>query len=1819
MKYIWIVAIILLGCFDKQETKGKSTNEIQIETMVVAKPKGLISTKSYIDIEFEEWMVEPHFIGVPLEDNPFEFKPSLKGEARWIGQNILRYEPLNNRLPPGTEISAKLFGSKIGIESKYIGNFEFDFKVVEQEVIGFEGGFVPDTTGKNKVRFEGEIEFAQEVSLGEIKSNLEANLKGEAFRYELKPGNTKTKIKINSLGIKRPKSEKKLVFELSPKYTGDQNEYTKTFYLVEKNNFKILSSIEEPDPNIEEATWAFRFSDAIKKGIDVTSLISIEPSINFKAQVDGKHIRVKGAFEAGKSYSASIDQNLKSVYGIKTGKVTSHTLKFSNEKPSLEWLGKGVFLPEESQYKIQLRSMNVAKVRVTVKEIKNQNLIFFAQKNPISKKKETTGYYSRNDFNDLERVGKQVFSKVIEIPAAKNKWHKSEFDLSQYLKKTDDAAWVVKVQYSESNLLGQCVNEIDEVNSAALYYESDDYYSNPCRSGYYYSKGNKERLIIQSNIGVTVKQSRDAIHLWANDVSDLKSISGLSLNLYNYQNEIIETAKTNSDGYASFTKKDGRFIKGKSNQGMVLLKLNKSPWMISNFDVGGVAEGTSKVKVYSYLDRGVHRPGDTLYLSSIIRLNQKIPENGQQVELKVINPLNQKVLLKTKKIEANGHVSFKIPTEINDPTGNWRAEIKFANNVVSKRLKIETIKPNRLKVKMDVPESFDSDIKSITGTLESKYLFGAPAKNLNAKVRVELTSETINFVKWPKYTFSHDINNTLSVNKLIVDSRLSASGTMPINYTIPKLNNSSSNIKGVLNTKIFEKGGSFTRHKKHFVVEPFESVIGYEIGRDRYVKMNEKLPIKIISVNNKGKLVKNKSVRVRVYSNPRHWWWHYDNRNRKDFRMMEHTILLSEKIINTQNGKVNHSIIPEDNGKHLIEFKDLSSGHEVGFFVYASRWGDVSKQENEEPHLKIKSKKSSYNVGDTVTVDFEAGKEGRALVSLERGETLFDSRWVEAKDGKVETKFVLTKEMLPNIYAVVSYMQPHQQVNNDQPMRSYGVLPISIKDQSTLLEMEMETPKVIEPESEFFIEVKNKSDQKVSYTLAVVDEGLLDLTQFKTPDPWRYFFQKMGLTMKTIDNLDDIIGGLLPDIDSYFKIGGGSSQKKKRGDSKSRRFKAVSLNTGVQYLKPNEKKKIKFKMPNYMGSVRVMLVSTGGENYSNLEETVTVKSPIVMLPTVPRVARPTDRFKVPVSVFALDDKIKKVNIKLEASNHFKVIGASNKTMTFSSQGEKDDFFELEVLQTVGTGKIKISASGNGEKAYKEIELPINAFNPHMTNVGEELVEGKGQLDTLITPFGIEGTRESFVKISRMPDLRLEKKMKDLIRYPYGCIEQTTSAVFPQLYIDDFKDLSGYKKEQVRQNVNAAIKRLKNFQTTSGGFSYWPQSNYSRKQVDEWGTNYAGHFLIEAKKMGFDVPDHIMKPWIKYQKEKLRSNSKNGYRNKPYRIYLLAMMNEANLGAMNLLKENSLKDLDPLSKELLASSYFLLGKKDEAKLIANHFNPHGGVSNDARLTYGSSLRDLAFRAKLSYERKDKVEMRNLFRQLQKEVVNSYWTSTQEMAYILLAYSKYLKSDTPVAGDVKIKLSVDGDEETLKLTGQNIKRKLDPNKGVNIKLLNKGDRDVFISIYQEGIPIGDVVKDESKGINMRRYFYNLDGSTLDPKNIKQGEEFYIRYRVSNSAGQNLSELALSSKLPAGWEIVNQRLNAGSRIPWQRRFKINQFDYLDIRDDRVNWFFDLNRNREKDFLVKVHPTFSGKFKMPSVTVEAMYSPDYYARIKSDWVTID
>lgn len=1833
---VLLIVVLFAACNTKEKAAGTYVNP-EFSTYVSAFSSGQISRESVIKVVLTQSIdTSKYKIGEALPDDLFDFSPSMDGIAKFSDPFTIEFTP-EEWFKTGTTYKVAFSLEEIQKVPDGFKEFEFDFST---PILDYNTNFkgFDKNSSYEKLNLSGEVVFSDVIDTADLSTLMEVNIDSKINWRTT--GRNIYEFSIQNIIRKESKYFVDITFDGSK--SGIDKKQEQSYSIPALGDFKVTDV--EVDNGIEQSITVY-FSDPLSKKGGIESFISVDGQKGCKVVVMGNSVKVYPSRRINGEKKLLIESGVKNSRNDGMLKSQEFILSFFAIKPQLELLGKGTILPSAKQGLLfPFKAVNVNSVVVSITKIYTNNIGQFLQVNELS------GTYQ------LHRVSKKVLRKRISLKKLSNvnlsEWNDFHLDLSEYVNVDPGAIYRVELRLDKKGSNYPCkdvseeddLTEIemqdaiddwdDESTSRGYYYEDYDYYTyygnsnydysqkeNPCNSSYYRYR-TVSKNILASNLGITVKAGTDRkYHVYVSDLLTTAPKPHIEVELLDYQQQIIGRATTDGNGMVVISPKRKPFlviVKDADKRGYLKIR-NGLSLSTSKFETNGQTNKDG-VKGFLYTERGVRRPGDSIYVGFMIEdQNGKLP-NHHPVHFELVNPKGKTMKKQVMIGDKNGIYVFKTATDMDDPTGGWGCRAKVGNASFYKEIKVESVKPNRLKILLDFHQKIVSKNNSPKADLEVKWLHGAVARDLDVKVEMHLESSYGDFKEHRDYIFKDPLYSYSSSDQMVFEDKIDNDGKasfkpkFEVGEFVPGM------LTAYFKTRVFEKTGDFSIDKFSVKFSPYDSYVGVAIpkgsGWGNVLETGKEHQIGVVVVDEKGKALNRKGVKVKVYRIDRNWWWDNYNRDLANYINRSSTELILDSVMDIKK-KGSFFKMREEYphwGRYLIRVTDPVSGHSSGKLVTIDwpYWRRASRNNQDfATMLNFQSNKKSYAVGENINISFPTSGKEKALVTVENGTSVLQSFWIETTDKQTEFNIRAMKEMAPNIYVSISLLQKHGNTNNDLPIRMYGTIPVGVEDPNSHLKPMIDLADEIRPESTVNIGVSEKEGKEMFYTLAIVDEGLLDLTRFKTPQPWKNFYAKQALGVKTWDMYDEVIGAYGAQLNKILGIGGDGAINKK-GSKKANRFKPMVRFLGEFKLKAGEKVNHKVKIPNYIGSCRVMVVARSNKAYGSAEKYVKVKKPLMVLATLPRVLGPNEEVNLPVNVFALKDGIGKVTVKIESNEFLKSTGPKTQTIIFKKSGDKIVLFPLKVSKNIGIGKIKVTVSSGKETAKHEIEIDVRAPNPEVTDVIEIAIDpGKSWSREIAFP-GMSGTNSGAFEASNFPSINITGRLRYLIRYPHGCIEQTTSSVFPQLHLGNVVELNNHQKRKVIENITNGISRITKFQTSEGGFSYWP----GETEPSEWGSNYAGHFLLEAKAKGYKVPNYLLNNWLSFQKNKAKRWNYNGDRNynyttQAYRLYVLALAGSPDFSAMNQLKSKT--NLNKTSKWRLAGAYALAGQYQVAMEIIEHLTTDVVDYRELSYSYGSGTRDKAMILEVLTEMNKRGRAASLAKDIAEKMNSRNWMSTQTTAYSLLALSKFLgesekgklmQFDYLLSGKSQV-------EVNAKIPVY--KTELNPKKDKKLTIKNTGKSVLFVKVSQSGTPDQDNRSASNENVRMTIEYKDMDNRTIFPDTIEQGVDFKAEVTIYNPGFKGyLREMALNQIFPSGWEIHNSRMDLYNSEEGSRA------DYKDIRDDRVYTYYKLGTGSKKTFTVKLNAAYKGKFYLPTVETEAMYDDAINARIPGRWVIV-
>ena len=1826
---------------------------------------GVISQNSTIRIELthEQPMVD---LNNELKENPFSFSPSLKGKAYWVSNNTIEFVPEEGTLKPGSLYECTFQLGKFVEVDKKLKEFNFSFRVQERNfTLSIEPLPITDAQ-PDEINIKGEICFSDIVKKEEVEKILTAkDGNNKSYPVEIIPTDNLTRYQFCINQIPRDTEDYQLTITANGSPARIDQTQSEEVLIPAKDSFRFLSAtrIDEPENGIEVV-----FSAPLSDTQDLKGLIEIPELSSSVFQI--KENRVFIYFEANQlsKLTLNIHEGVKSSQGKTLG--TSHSISFSeiNLKPQVEMLTTAAILPDSKSLIIPFRAVNLYAVDLSVIRIFENNVLMFMQTNSLA------------SANELRRSGRLVYKKTLWLGKDTSKdiynWENYSIDLAGLIRQEPGAIYRVilsfrqeysaypcggvdnqEIKFADNNtpdglmkVSGSALSEADEAvwdTPEAYYYYNGGTMDwsvyrwkerdNPCHPSYYMNSDRAAACnVFASNLGMIVKRnSLNKLWIAVSNILDTNPVGKAQVTVYNFQLQPIGKGETNGEGFVEISSKGTPFIvvAEAEKQKAYVRVVDGEEQSVSRFDVGG-KEIQKGLKGFIYGERGVWRPGDTLHISFILEDREKRIPDKHPVALEIYNPKGQ---FYTKMISTqgmNGFYTFDVPTQAGDPTGLWNAYIKVGGTTFHKGLRIETIKPNRLKINLTLPKILQSTDKNVTVPLASAWLTGATASKLKAKVEMSLSKVNTQFKNYGQYIFNDPATDFTTIKTDVFDGILNAEGKAGVTLKVPAATNAPGMLNATFTTRVFEPGGDASIYTQSIPFSPFVSYVGINLNqpKGKYIETDKDHVFDIVTVNSQGQPVNRSNLEYKIYRISWSWWWENSEESFGTYINNSSITPVASGKLQTSGGKTTFKFRVDypSWGRYLVYVKDKDSGHATGGTIYVD-WPESRGRSNKTDPSGIKMltfslDKDSYEIGETATAIIPAAAGGRALVSIENGSSVLHREWIEVtNEGDTKYTFEITPEMTPNVYLHISLLQPHAQTINDLPIRMYGIAPVFVTNRQTVLQPQIQMPEVLRPETDFNVTVSEKSGKPMTYTLAIVDDGLLDLTNFKTPDPWNEFYSREALGIRTWDMYDNVLGASAGAYSSLFSVGGDATLKP--ADAKANRFKPVVKFIGPFYLEKGRQQTHTLKLPMYVGSVRAMVVAGQDGAYGNAEKTAFVRTPLMLLSTLPRVLSIQEEITVPVNVFAMEKQVKNVTVSLQASGGgVQIEGSHQQSLTFNRPGDQLVFFTLKTGNKTGKATIKLTASGGGQQTKETIEIEVRNPNPIVTLRSSEWIE-TGQNKELSYQLGsLSANNQIKLEVSRIPSVDISRRFDFLYNYQHHCTEQLTSKALPLLFIAQFKTIDTREAEKIKVNVQEAIRQIYARQLPNGGFVYWP----GNAVADEWISSYTGMFLTLAQEKGYAVHANVLNKWKRFQRAAAQNwrmpQEANNWQQwqselqQAFRLYTLALAGAPEYGAMNRMKEQP--GLSIQAKWRLAAAYALTGKMKPAEELVYNAETTVIPYSSMNQIYGSSDRDEAMILEtllLMNRERDALQQAKV---VSKNLSQENWFSTQSTAFALMAMGRLAEK---LSGSLDFTWTWNGKQQPAVKSAKAVFEKeisTSPKSGT-VAVKNQGKGALSVDLITRTQLLNDTLPAISDNLRMDIRYASMDGKPMSVNDIRQGTDFTAIASISNTSGTtDYTNLALTHIIPSGWEVYNERMTVPEAEPQETTDSSGnvsgQYTYQDIRDDRVLTYFNLRRGETKIFTIRLQATYAGNFILPAVQCEAMYDVNVQARSKAGRTTV-
>lgn len=1352
-----------------------------------------------------------------------------------------------------------------------------------------------------------------------------------------------------------------------------------------KHKFSVLTVTNDRN----RRTVSIEFSTPLKPELELDGLVTIQNGGNYKLKktTSGYGKNIRGVVEIRYEETGAdvlqvwVSADIKDIYDRALGKEYRRDIEQVDYRPEINIQIDGTFLPSDSKLLLPFEAVNIAAVDINIVQIYADNVLTFMQEGDLDREWDIA-YNGRLVYKTIYRLDENPDINLT-LPNI------FSLDLGKMFARENGAIYRIYLSAREEfSLAGKDVSDVSERLDKIISKEGKNHITKADNiqwdnKRWYYGPDNAEcydaRSLVASDLGVIAKSAdQQKWTLAVTDINSTRPVNRAKVEFFNFQLRPMGTAYTNSDGFAVATLSGQPFAAVVTKDKSVSYIKLKSGYekSLSRFDVGGTKIDNG-LKAYIYGERGVWRPGDTLHLSMFLFENGKtLPENlPASMELYTTQgQFHSSAVVRNSK---KGLYCFTVPTSESDPTGVWTANFKVAGTSFSKRLAIETIKPNRLKstLKTDKPLAADKQVKI---DVEAHWLMGAPAKNMTVEAEMKLYNISKPFKDFESYCFTNPLSEYSSESLHLFSATTDSLGCVSVNKTMPAADNTPGMMNARIVTSVYEPSGSSSTTPSVMKFSPFDAYVGIkmpETDNNDYLQTDQLYEFDVVALDADGKPVANRRLKYSVWKIDWRWWWESENYTAAYYANDRHSQLISRDTVELKNGaaKVPLKIDYPNWGRYMILVEDTEGKHKTGGIVYVDWPSWRGRSDKGDPNnismLTFSTDKSKYQVGETATIYIPACDGGRALVSIENGSRIVSKGWVTTSaDIETQYRLPITPEMAPNCYVHITLLQKYESSANDLPLRMYGVQPLFVDNPASRIEPVIIAPDKVTPESRFAVKVREAKGRPMAYTLAVVDEGLLSVTGFRTPNAWSTMYACEALGIRTWDMYDDVVGAYNGVFGPILSVGG-SDYAASATDKRDNRFNPVVRFLGPFYTNGSAQTH-NITIPAYVGNVRVMVVAGANGAYGNAEKNITVASPLMLMSALPRIVGCNETISLPVNVFATEGKALDAEISVAVKGAAKIKGGNRQTVSFDKNtANRTVSFEMVTDSVPGDIVITVTGKGGGYKA-REVTV-VNARNKTID----------------MSPRKPRIVEQGF---------DFESCFNFALNYPYSCTEQISAIGITML--SSAKYLTGEQQTYIKETVPGLISQLYSRQNVDGGFGYWPSY-----QSDEWVTSMAGQFLTMAQAAGYEVSSPVMSKWNRYQSRRANNFSGTDDDNvQAYRLYTLALAENPNRGAMNRLKESQAMSAN--ARHFLACAYAAVGKQTTTlEILGNENRQSEKTAGNYWRTFGSPIRDLAV-ATLAYSLSgDKAHTLQSASELVRQFNGSYLV-TQNTAFTAYAISR-----------------------------------------------------------------------------------------------------------------------------------------------------------------------------------------------------------------------
>jgi len=1789
---LFAIYALLMACSKLNEIRVVGRNfedEIQMaQNLVFTFNKDLVATA-----DLNSWEATKYI----------EFKPAVAGKFKWTAPNELVFSPTAG-FDPATDyradlsetLTAKMADKKYGVSSA-----ELEFHTPYLQLTNTET-YWTKSKESGKPLAKSKLQFNYAINGGELGEKLKVKSEDKPLDNSIAQSQISEELNVSL-----------------PTATGEKNDQPLTISLdkgVKVSNTKyeskeaILVATVLPSPlslEVKDIKTGFENSRAFVKIITTQELqpenlanyFNIQPAVEAKAELTDNGFIIRGNFNEADTYVLTITDQTSGVLGAKLTQSVSKDLFFGKMPAAIGFVNKkAAYLSAKGARNIGVNIVNLPKVRVKIAKVYQNNILSFLRGNRYEDYgfvNDEDGYQPNGTFNYNEDEG-QLYSDVVV-----NKIIETE-----NLPKVAGVS-ALNVGLPDANNAFKGIYVVSVQSNDEQYLQAT-------------------KLVSISDIGLIAKQSGQEVWVFANSIKTAEPLENVEIHLISSNNQDVATLKTDGNGIAKFDKLNEKAAgfkvalitatsgdAKKDGEDFNYLLFEDSAVETSRFEVEGKRDNASGFEAFIYGERNIYRPGETVHFNTVVRKQDWQTPGSVPIKIRILLPNGQELKVIRGSTGSQGDLATTLPLDKAAVTGTYVVEVSNANDVLlaSQNISVEEFMPDRIKVDTKTDRESYGTGQSVSLSATALNLFGPPASGRNYEMDFSLKRKAFVAEKFKEYVF--DIPNSTKFENTLRQGVTDDAGLAKEAFVLDAALQDMGVLEGKIFVTVFDETGRPVNRLKRFDVFTQDIFYGIKLA-DSYVGLNAPLPIGMVALDKNGQ-PKNTTAQVEVVR------LEYLTVVERQGEQLQYVSRKREKLVysnamNFVNGKAEVRYVPTVSGEYEVRVRRVgAAGYAVTSF-YAYGWGNTAASSFEvsnEGQVLMEFDKPKYEVGDQATVLFKTPFKGKLLVTIERNKVL-EYKYLNTDNQSAEFKFTITNSHLPNAYVTATLIRPLD--NSRLPLTvAHGFGPVLVEDSDTKIPVEIIAVEKSRSKTKQIIKVK--AARNAQLTIAVVDEGILQIKNFKTPDIHGFFYQKRALEVGS----HDLYPFLFPELSlaATSSTGGDGYDLEKRVNPLSNgRVNLVAFWSGTLDTGLDGEAEFEVQIPQFSGDLRIMAVAYKDNAFGSANKNIKIADPIVISAALPRFLSPDDELVIPINVTNTEKSPAKVSVSLGVNGNLSLVSGSTQQMNIASEKESRTSFVVKAAQVMGTGSVTVTVNNGKEKFTEKTEITIRPATSLLKTAQSGVIAGGSTGNIDFANNFIPGTVKSKLVVSRSPMVQYAKALDYLLGYPHGCIEQTISKAFPQIYFADLaKSLktnpyivkTGDSDFNPTFNVQAAIQKVEAMQLPNGAVSYWPATT----EESWWGTAYATHFLVEAQQAGFEVSQSVVGKMLDYLITKTNTPAledeyiyaeTGGYvrrqiasRSTIYSLYVLAMSGKPNRAAMNYYKQNA-NILTQDSHYLLAAAYKQMGDtRSYSFLTPTNYTSQSGGFRQFSGSFSSPLRNLALVVNTLIETDpDNLQIPKLARLLSQGLNSTAYLNTQEASFAFLAMGKLAKKNanstvTAVVSSGKGLVSkFDGKDLVLQSLNQ------------KIQITTSGKGALYWFAQTEGLSATGSYVAEDAGLRVRKQFLNRNGQPMSQ--FRQNDLVVVKISLTSADGNPVENVVITDLLPAAFEIENPRLTEPRDMPWLKNATTP--DHFDIRDDRIN-YYTTAKGTERTFYYLVRVITKGTFTLGPVSADAMYSGEF------------